>query len=205
MKLNRRGFLAAAGLGALSGSGDGADLTKMIVHSARPADLEMPLDGFDAVDHASRPFLRALPHLRARARRSVATWKLNVDGEVNQPLALTMDDLKKLPRVEQVSVLECAGNGRSFYQPHVAGTQWAFGSVGNGRWTGVRFRDVLAKAGLKDSARHILLDGTDVAARNHAQVPAHHHGGKSDGSRHAAGLRNERRRAAARITVSRCA
>ena len=44
----------------------------------------------------------------------------------------------------------------------VAGTQWAFGSVGNGRWAGVRFRDVLAKAGLKDSATEILLDGADV-------------------------------------------
>jgi hypothetical protein len=45
----------------------------------------------------------------------------------------------------------------------VPGTQWAFGAVGNGRWTGVRLRDVLAKAGLKDSARHLLLDGYDVA------------------------------------------
>jgi hypothetical protein len=72
-----------------------------------------------------------------------------------------MDDLKKLPRVELVGVLECAGNGRSFYQPRVAGTQWAFGSVGNGRWAGVRFRDVLQKAGLKESAKEILLDGSD--------------------------------------------
>jgi DMSO/TMAO reductase YedYZ molybdopterin-dependent catalytic subunit len=73
-----------------------------------------------------------------------------------------MDDLKKLPRVEMAAVLECAGNGRRFYQPRVAGTQWAFGSVGNGRWAGVRFRDVLQKAGLKDPAKHILLDGFDV-------------------------------------------
>jgi DMSO/TMAO reductase YedYZ molybdopterin-dependent catalytic subunit len=72
-----------------------------------------------------------------------------------------MDDLKILPRVELVGVLECAGNGRSFYQPRVAGTQWVFGSVGNGRWTGVRFRDVLQKAGLKESAKEILLDASD--------------------------------------------
>jgi DMSO/TMAO reductase YedYZ molybdopterin-dependent catalytic subunit len=59
--------------------------------------------------------------------------------------------------------VECAGNGRSFYQPRVAGTQWAFGSVGNGRWAGVRFHDVLEKAGLKDSAQQILFDGADVS------------------------------------------
>ena len=61
-----------------------------------------------------------------------------------------------------VGVLECAGNGRRFYEPHMAGAQWAFGSVGNGRWTGVRLRDVLEKAGIQSSAKEILCDGADV-------------------------------------------
>jgi DMSO/TMAO reductase YedYZ molybdopterin-dependent catalytic subunit len=77
-------------------------------------------------------------------------------------MTLTMDDLKKLPRVELVGVLECAGNGRSFYRPRIAGAQWAFGSVGNGRWAGVRLRDVLQKAGIKSAAKEILFDGADV-------------------------------------------
>ncbi|MBZ5610771.1 MAG: molybdopterin-dependent oxidoreductase [Acidobacteriia bacterium] len=159
--MNRRGFLAAAGLGALPGLAGGADLAKMIVRSPNPQDLEMSPDGFQAwITPLDRFFVRC--HTYVPERADLATWKLKLDGVVNQPLALSMDDLKKLPRVELVSVAECAGNGRSFYQPHVAGTQWALGSVGNGRWTGVRFRDVLAKAGLKDSAKHILLDGTDV-------------------------------------------
>jgi DMSO/TMAO reductase YedYZ molybdopterin-dependent catalytic subunit len=59
-------------------------------------------------------------------------------------------------------VLECAGNGRSFYQPNVAGAQWRFGSVGNARWTGVRFKDVLEKAGVNRTATQLLLDGADV-------------------------------------------
>jgi DMSO/TMAO reductase YedYZ molybdopterin-dependent catalytic subunit len=161
MKLNRRGFLAAAGLGAIPGLSGGADLSKMIVHSSRPADLEMPLDGFNQwITPADRFFVRCHTYFPERA--NLATWKLSLDGVVNQPVAFNMDELKKLPRVELVSVLECAGNGRGFYEPHVAGTQWVFGSVGNGRWTGVRFRDVLAKAGLKASAKHILLDGLDT-------------------------------------------
>ena len=53
-------------------------------------------------------------------------------------LTLTMEDLKKLPRVELVSVLECAGNGRGLYEPTMAGLQWEYGSVGNARWAGVR-------------------------------------------------------------------
>jgi hypothetical protein len=73
-----------------------------------------------------------------------------------------MEDLKKLPPVELVSVVECAGNGRGFYEPSVPGLQWANGSVGNARWRGVRLADVLKRAGVKESAREILFDGADV-------------------------------------------
>jgi DMSO/TMAO reductase YedYZ molybdopterin-dependent catalytic subunit len=57
-----------------------------------------------------------------------ATWKLTIDGLVEQPVELTYADLRALPRVEQVSDFHCV-------------TGW---SVSNVRWTGVRFRDLLA-------------------------------------------------------------
>jgi len=159
--LNRRNFLAAGGAGIFARAIRAADLSRMIVRSPRPEDLEMPLEGFNEwITPVNRFFVRCHTYLPEPA--NLADWKLTLDGVVNQPLTLTMDDLKRFPRVELVAVLECAGNGRSFYQPHVAGTQWAFGSAGNGRWVGVRFRDVLAKAGLNDSAKEILLDGADA-------------------------------------------
>ena len=161
MKLNRRNFFGAAGIGMLARLMNGADLSKMIVRSPRPEDLEMPLDGFrEWITPVDRFFVRCHTYLPEAA--SLSSWNLKLDGAVNQPLTLTLDDLKKFPRVEMAAVLECAGNGRSFYKPRVAGTQWEFGSVGNGRWAGVRLRDVLAKAGLKDSAKEILLDGADT-------------------------------------------
>ncbi|HYL37619.1 MAG TPA: molybdopterin-dependent oxidoreductase [Bryobacteraceae bacterium] len=130
------------------------------MRSPKPADLEMPLGGFGQwITPVDLFFVRC--HTYTPERANLADWKLKLDGVVNQPLALTMDDLKHFPRVELVAVLECAGNGRAFYQPHVAGTQWEFGSVGNTRWAGVRLRDVLEKAGLKNSARELLLDGYD--------------------------------------------
>ena len=160
MKMTRRKLFLAAAAGVLPRLTAAADLSKMIARSSRPADLEMPLDGFhEWITPLDRFFVRCHTYFPERA--NLSDWRLKVDGVVNQPLTLTMDDLKKLPRVELVGVLECAGNGRSFYQPRVAGTQWAFGSVGNGRWAGVRFRDVLQKAGLKESATQILLDGSD--------------------------------------------
>jgi DMSO/TMAO reductase YedYZ molybdopterin-dependent catalytic subunit len=39
--------------------------------------------------------------------------------------------------------------------------QWTYGAVGNAKWTGVRVRDVLEKAGLKAGARHLHAFGTD--------------------------------------------
>ena len=93
---------------------------------------------------------------------NLAEWRLRVDGLVERELALAMAEIEKLPRVEQVAVLECAGNGRSFYEPGVAGMQWRYGAVGNARWTGVRLADVLHRAGVKSGAAQVLFNGADV-------------------------------------------
>jgi sulfite oxidase len=161
MNLTRRNLFLAAAAGVLPRMNFAADMKKMRVLSTRPEDLEMPLDGFkEWITPVDRFFVRC--HTFTPERPNLSDWRLKLDGVVNQSLSLTIDDLKQFPRVEMVAVLECAGNGRKFYEPHLPGAQWAFGSVGNGRWVGVRFRDVLNKAGLKDSATEILLDGLDV-------------------------------------------
>ncbi len=151
---------AAAVLPHFLRAADQADQSRMIVRSPRPEDLEMPLEAFtDWITPIDRFFVRCHTYT---PKVSLSEWSLKIDGKVDRPSTLTIDDLKKLPRVDLVGVLECAGNGRRFYEPHMAGAQWAFGSVGNGRWTGVRLRDVLQKAGIQSSAKEILCDGADV-------------------------------------------
>ena len=49
-------------------------------------------------------------------------------------------------------VLECGGNGRSFFSPPARGNQWTNGGAGCAEWTGVRLADVLKAAGVKPSA-----------------------------------------------------
>src|ERR1700733_8257431 len=163
MIINRRRLFVGATAAVLSRvlrGADQADPSRMNVRSPRPEDLEMPLDGFiDWITPIDRFFVRCHTYT---PKVNLNEWSLKIDGVVEQPMTLTLNDLKKLPRVELVGVLECAGNGRTFYEPHVAGTQWAFGSVGNGRWAGARLRDVLQKAGIKPSATEILCDGADV-------------------------------------------
>ena len=163
MTISRRSMLMSAAAGVLPRvlrGADQADQSRMIVRSPRPEDLEMPLDGFtDWLTPIDRFFVRCHTYT---PKVNIGEWSLKIDGVVEQPITLAMSDLKKFPRTELVGVLECAGNGRSFYRPRLPGAQWDFGSVGNARWTGVRLRDVLQKAGLKTSAKEILLDGADV-------------------------------------------
>src|SRR3954467_10166475 len=80
-------------------------------------------------------------------------WKITVDGEVNNKIDLTLGELKaKFKPVTQRMVLECGGNGRSFFTPSARGNQWTNGGAGCAEWTGVRLSDVLKAAGVKSSA-----------------------------------------------------
>lgn len=79
----------------------------------------------------------------------VARWKLEVAGLVETELALTYDDLKALPWVEQYATLACISN-------EVGGDL-----IGNALWRGVRLKDVLEIARLKPGVVDIMLRASD--------------------------------------------
>jgi DMSO/TMAO reductase YedYZ molybdopterin-dependent catalytic subunit len=90
-------------------------------------------------------------------------WTLTVDGEVDNPLTLTLDELKsRFETVTRRLWIECGGNGRAFFQPGASGNQWTVGAVGCPEWTGVRLKDVLDAAGVKPSAVYTGHYGNDV-------------------------------------------
>lgn len=85
--------------------------------------------------------------------RSEQDWTLAIDGEVERPSVWTVTELKDVfEAVTVTAVLECAGNGRSQFEPATDGLQWRLGAVGCARWTGVRLADVLKAAGVKPGA-----------------------------------------------------
>jgi sulfite oxidase len=158
MNLSRRHFLVLSAAALLQPGT--STKREMLVRSARPLDLEMPISGFsDYITPIDRFFVRS--HVYT-PRVDIGQWRLTIEGEVANSLMLTMEDLRRMPSVELVSVLECAGNGRSFYEPSMPGLQWGHGAVGNGRWRGVRLADVLKRAGVKTSAKNVLFNGADV-------------------------------------------
>lgn len=134
-------------------------LTELTVLSRAPLVAGTPLASMDGgVTPTGRYFIRnhfPIPRL------DVSHWSLAVGGEVQRPLRLNLDDLRSLPRKELLALLECAGNSRATVQPPVEGLLWDHGGVGSVRWTGVPLSVVLERAGPRDTAREVLLEGAD--------------------------------------------
>jgi DMSO/TMAO reductase YedYZ molybdopterin-dependent catalytic subunit len=132
----------------------------LIVHSARPQDLETPTHLLTSWITPNELFY-VRSHFYTPSIREEA-WTLRVDGEVSTPLALTLDAIMRMPSRTMPITLECAGNGRGYYNPPVAGVQWRKGAVGTARWTGVPLAHVLSAAGAKPTAKFLWLDGADT-------------------------------------------
>ncbi len=99
-------------------------------------------------------------------------WKIKIDGEVNTPLELSVGELmSRFPNVTYQLMLECGGNGRSFFSPEARGNQWTNGGAGCPQWTGVRLADVLKAAGLKPSAIYTGHYGADPTLAGETDKP----------------------------------
>ncbi len=146
---------------------------KLVVLGDRPLVAETPesmLD--DATTPTEKFFIRNNGQMPEEAKDPDA-WKIVIDGEVNTKLELTLGELKKkFKPVSQYMVLECGGNGRSFFTPQARGNQWTNGGAGCAQWTGVRLADVLKAAGVKPSAVFSGHYGADPHLSGDTSKPA---------------------------------
>ena len=132
----------------------------MIVRSSRFFDLETPVEYFNTwLTPVPRFFVRN--HMHEPSELNAADWRLTVGGEVERPATLTLAELSKLATHSVVNTLECAGNGRSLHRPQVPGVQWGKGAVSTAKFSGPRLRDVLQRAGVKPSGKHVMFRGLD--------------------------------------------
>jgi DMSO/TMAO reductase YedYZ molybdopterin-dependent catalytic subunit len=162
---NRRAFLRGAAavtlplFVAVPGFAQPAPAPALITRQREPANLEFP---FSTLDNFSTPndrfYVRnhfPIPRLEAR------TWRLRVEGAVERELELTFDQLRQMPSRSVTATLECAGNSRAFLTPAVSGVPWELGAVSNASWTGVSLAAVLERAGVRQSAVEVVLEGAD--------------------------------------------
>lgn len=72
-------------------------------------------------------------------------WQLRIFGEVEQPLELSLDQFRSLPRVKVFADFHCV-------------TRWS--RLGN-LWDGVSTRELLGRAGINAAARFVILHAYD--------------------------------------------
>lgn len=138
----------------------------LVVHGDDPFNAEPPraaladarvtsLDAFYVRNHGPVPEL------------DPSAWRLRVDGLVELELELSLAELRsRFAQHEVAATLQCAGNRRAGFLAvrDIPGeAPWGPGATGTAVWSGVRLTDVLAAAGIHESAEHVAFLGADVS------------------------------------------
>jgi DMSO/TMAO reductase YedYZ molybdopterin-dependent catalytic subunit len=164
MSLDRRSWLAGAGasLGALLLAGCGKVTTNPDVVKAlssaevlnrrvqrllgrgalarefTKADISAAFKANGTIDPPDADY-------KALAANGFADWKLIVDGLVERPLALSLDEIRALPSRTQITRHDCVEGWSCI-----------------GEWTGAKMGALIDMAGLKPEAKHIVLHCADT-------------------------------------------
>jgi DMSO/TMAO reductase YedYZ molybdopterin-dependent catalytic subunit len=136
----------------------------MIVRESEPRNLEPPFSSLNSfITPTDLFYIRshfAVPKL------DIASWRLKVLGWVKEPFEIDYHELRRMAGRKLTALLECAGNNRIFLVPRARGLAWESGAVGNALWAGVPLASVLERAGVKDGAVEVVLEGADTGAVN---------------------------------------
>src|SRR4051812_7473676 len=89
---------------------------------------------------------------------------LHIGGAVENPMTLTLDDLRAMPAVERAVTLECAGNGRLAMRPLPTGEPWGDYAVSTARWKGALLHEVLQRARPAAGGIDVRFEGADHGA-----------------------------------------
>jgi DMSO/TMAO reductase YedYZ molybdopterin-dependent catalytic subunit len=160
----------------------------LLVHRANPLNGEtwVPDLAGGAVMPNGRFYLRnhfEMPALDAEH------YRLKVGGMVDRPLEFALRDLHNMRSESVVVTLECAGNGRSQFEPAVPGEVWGLGAVSTAEWTGVPLAEVLERAGVKPGATNLVFRGADGGTVEGENAPIRYERGLSlDEAREAGAL-----------------
>jgi DMSO/TMAO reductase YedYZ molybdopterin-dependent catalytic subunit len=84
---------------------------------------------------------------------AASDWQVEIGGLVERCGRLTMSDLLKFPKVEVLSVHQCAGSPLDPHKP----TQ----RVCNVKWAGARLKTILDRFGVRPQARFVWSTGAD--------------------------------------------
>ena len=142
----------------------GLKLERFTLHSRTPITLEARRSSFGVapLTPTDRFFVRNnLPMPDASILDAPDRWVLRVEG-VGSPRDVTLAELKQLGLETVATVVQCSGNGRSFYNHGPSGSQWSVGAAGCAMWAGVRVSTLVeALGGVASAARYMTSTGGD--------------------------------------------
>ena len=141
------------------------DLSKFIAHGL---SLESPLENqhsdltpneqFFVCNSGTTPCIDETDY-------SLRIWGCGVTDEI----VLSYEQLRSMPQHSVPAIIECAGNHRLFFEAidgkpieTPVGTEkliWSTGAIGMAEWRGVRLRDVLKLAGIREEAIQLCATG----------------------------------------------
>ncbi|MYF99222.1 sulfite oxidase [Candidatus Poribacteria bacterium] len=99
-----------------------------------------PNDKFFNVSHYNKPIV------------NVESWNLEISGLVENPIKLTIDEIKSRPKKDVTFTLECSGNH---------GFPTFTGAIGNAKWGGTPLAPILKEAGIKEDGIEVIFFGHD--------------------------------------------
>ena len=135
----------------------------------RPGSSSTPLQ--DSVGTLTPSSLHYERHHAGIPAIDPAQHRLVIHGMVDRPLVLTMDEIKRLPSVSRILVVECGGNSGSEWGPKTgADVQRAYGLASCSEWTGVPLSLVLSEVGVRPEASWVIAEGAD-ACRMQRSIP----------------------------------
>jgi DMSO/TMAO reductase YedYZ molybdopterin-dependent catalytic subunit len=135
----------------------------LVVHRAHPLNCETAIPALigGVVMPNARFYIRnhfQIPNLDS------AAFRLAVGGLVERQLSLGLRDLRNMRSQTLVVTLECAGNGRTQFDPPIEGEKWKLGAVSTAEWAGVPLVEILDLAGVRPGAREVLFRGADCGS-----------------------------------------
>ena len=132
---------------------------KMRVMTEKPLNAETPLDSLSSWITDNEVFFKRNQGQIPETPVSLADWRLQIAGLVENELVFTFEDIRRFPKVEVADTMECSGNSRSLLKRKATGNPWTIGGVGNAIWGGIWLKDLFEKAGLKEDAHHVSFEG----------------------------------------------
>ncbi len=132
------------------------DRSQLVMVKAEPFNAETPLD---ALREPLTP--TSLHYVRSNFSLPDHPGTLTIGGAVEQPLTLTLDELRAMPATTLTVTLECAGNGRIGLMPLPTGEPWAGNAVGTARWTGVPLHLLLERVAPRADGVEVFFGGAD--------------------------------------------